>query len=331
MLTKEEIEIVEKIRNNTIINNRDNITRTNAYADFYERNPEIKWSFLASMVSRNAGWNMCDLEGEWYPRILANQFRMRLFLTYERANWLIFSDAYPQLCIYEESKRIGKGLFHLLQEFSVSSFMEKQWKEFWEINGEEKLMISLIINEQNLIQRPVIEHPVYEHKVFKTWIFLLQDWLHFSTVLFPTRDGHLYGCSVHDFKKLTSRIKLGKSLAKILFHPDLYSRIHEFSISVDHTGSRHDYEVFLGEHKKQDTPILRDVFPVIHHHRHDFKGWIEQNNKIGEWLQPVKITNEIHITDWYREKQEQLHLGILMEQEFQELLSLNKLDPSQSK
>ncbi|KAA0550221.1 DUF2515 domain-containing protein [Bacillus sp. BGMRC 2118] len=331
MLTNEEREIVEKIRKNTVKNNRDNISRTVAYAHYYERNPEIKWSFLASMVSRNAGWNMCDLAGEWYPRILSKEYRRRLFLTYERANWLIFSDAYPQLCLYEESKRNGKCLFHLLKFFSVSSFMEKEWNEFWKINEEERLMISLIINEQNLIQRPVINHPVYEHKVFKTWLFLLQDWLHFSTVLFPTRTGQLYGCSVHDFKHLSSRIKLGKRLAKVLFHPEVYSQLHEFSISVEHTGSRHDYEVFLDAEKKQDTPPLRDVFPVIHHHRHDYKGWNASEKRIVKWLKPVRIPEQMHITDWYKDKQKQMHYGILVEQELQQLLSLRKLNPAKSK
>lgn len=328
MLTNEERAIVDKIRGNTKEKNIDNITRTIAYREFYERNPEIKWSLLASLVSRNAGWNMCDLEGEWFPKVLSKQFRTRLFLTYERANWLIFSDAYPQLCIYEESKKVGKRLFHLLPQFSVSPFMRDRWMEFWNINGEEKLMLSLIINEQNLIQRPVIEHPVYQHRVFKTWIFLLQDWLHFSTVIFPTKSGKLYGCSVHDFKKLSSRIKLGKRLAKILFHPDLYPHIHEFSLETIHTGSRHDYEQYFTNKKKQDTPFLREVLPVIYHHRHDFKGWSAPIHKIEKWLQPEKLTKEINITNWYQEKQEQLHVGILMEHEVQQLFSLNKLNPS---
>lgn len=328
MLTNEERAIVDKIRENTKENNIDNITRTIAYREFYERNPEIKWSLLASLVSRNAGWNMCDLEGEWFPKVLSKQFRTKIFLTYERANWLIFSDAYPQLCIYEESKKIGKRLFHLLPQFSVSPFMRERWEEFWNINGEEKLIISLIINEQNLIQRPVIEHPIYRNKVFQTWIFLLQDWLHFSTVIFPTKGGELYGCSVHDFKKLSSRIKLGKRLAKILFHPDLYPHIHEFSLDTNHTGSRHDYEQFLANKKKQDTPFLREAFPVIHHHRRDFKGWYAPIHQIEKWLQPEKLTKETNITNWYQEKQEQLHDGILMEHEVQQLFSLNKLNPS---
>ncbi|GAA3327359.1 hypothetical protein GCM10020331_066980 [Ectobacillus funiculus] len=52
--------------------NRDNISRTHAYKEYYLRNCEIRWSFLASMVSRNAGWNMTDLEGKYYPKNTAS-------------------------------------------------------------------------------------------------------------------------------------------------------------------------------------------------------------------------------------------------------------------
>ncbi|UOK59912.1 DUF2515 domain-containing protein [Bacillus sp. OVS6] len=32
------------------------------------RNPEIRWAFLASMVSRNAGYCMTDLKGTWFQK-----------------------------------------------------------------------------------------------------------------------------------------------------------------------------------------------------------------------------------------------------------------------
>ena len=45
---------------------------------FFRKYPEIKWALLAGLVSRNAGWNMCDLEGEWLPHILTKRFRREL-------------------------------------------------------------------------------------------------------------------------------------------------------------------------------------------------------------------------------------------------------------
>jgi hypothetical protein len=312
-LTSEERGIVEYIKELTIAHNVDNITRTNAYAKYYERNPEVKWSFLASMVSRNAGWNMCDLEGKWLPKVLSRELRQRLFLTYERANWLIFSDAFPQLCLYELSKKNKKELFHLLPCFSISPFMQEVWRSFWRNNDKKKLVVSLIINEQNLIQHPVINHPVYRDRVFRTWLFLLQDWLHFSTVLFPTRSGELYGCSVHDFQKVTSRIQLGKRLEQILFNPRLYNDFHHFSETVTHTGSRYDYEQFVFNTKKRDTPYLRIAFPIIEHHRHDLSGWRAHRRQVKRWVKPVKPLKKIHITSWYTKKQAQLHAGIYAE------------------
>lgn len=133
---------------------------------FYERNPEIRWSFLASMVSRNAGWSMTDLEGRWFKLALGWQQRFSFFLTYELANWLIFRDAFPQLKVYELSLHYNKPLFHLLQAFDVSCFMEAEWKAFWERRDKERLVSSLIINEQNLIQEPVLRNHYLKKNVF---------------------------------------------------------------------------------------------------------------------------------------------------------------------
>lgn len=69
------------ITNKTSVHNRDNITRTNAYFTFYRKFPEIKWAFLASMVSRNAGWNMTDLCMTPFRYLLGKRERERLFMT----------------------------------------------------------------------------------------------------------------------------------------------------------------------------------------------------------------------------------------------------------
>lgn len=317
-ITVEDKNILENIRFLVSKYNKDNITRTVAYAQFYERNPEIKWAFLASMVSRNAGWNMCDLEGKWFPKALPNELRFRLFLTYERANWLIFSDAFPQLCIYEFSKNMKKDLSYLLSFFHVSPYMQEAWNNFSNFKDQQDLLTSLIINEQNLIQKPVINHPIYRKKVFKTWLFVLQDWFHFSCVLFPTCNGQLYGCSVHDFRSVTCRIQLGKQLAYILFHPMLYQEFIHFSNSVQHTGSRFDYEKFLK--KKKSTPELQHVFPEISHHRHDFRGWTATKRELKKWKKSDNPPKQIVLTNWYETKQKQLHAGILVESLFRYLI-----------
>ncbi|MDQ6599428.1 DUF2515 family protein [Bacillus salipaludis] len=96
--TIQEQEIIRQIITETEKKNLDNISRTNAYFRYFKKNPDIIWSFLAHMVSRNGGWNMCDLEGSIFPHLLESKIRKQLFLTYERANWLIFHDVFPSCC-----------------------------------------------------------------------------------------------------------------------------------------------------------------------------------------------------------------------------------------
>ena len=74
-----------------------------------------------------------------------------------------FLDAFPQLLLYEESKKRRAPLFHLLQYFNVSIFMEKEWLLFWERRDMNRLMTALIINEQNKIQKPVIENTYFKN------------------------------------------------------------------------------------------------------------------------------------------------------------------------
>src|SRR5690606_34135974 len=150
----DERKIIASINTKTAHYNLDNISRTMAYLQFYRQHKEIWWALLASFVSRNAGWNMTDLKSDWYRRMLNEHDRYVLFLSYERANWLIFADAYPQLLLYELSKKYKMNLFYLLKEFQVSAFMQKEWSDFLEKRKVERLTKALIINEQYVIQKP---------------------------------------------------------------------------------------------------------------------------------------------------------------------------------
>lgn len=95
----DEPRLIQVIFIATLKGNNDNISRTAQYGKYYFQHPEIKWSLLAHFVSRNAGWNMTDLKNPLYSSLFHEEFRHRLFMTFERANWLIFQDAYPQLLI----------------------------------------------------------------------------------------------------------------------------------------------------------------------------------------------------------------------------------------
>ncbi|MFC0188582.1 DUF2515 family protein [Fictibacillus aquaticus] len=309
----DEQMIIEKITKRTEKGNKDNISRTVSYERFYREHPEIQWAFLAGMVSRNAGYSMTDLKGEWMERSLGKNERSMLFFTYERANWLIFEDAFPQLLLYEYSKRHGKDLMHLLPRFFVSSFMAVEWRRFMEQGDRRRLYISQIINEQNLIQRPVISHPVYRKRVFLSLPFKLQNWLHFSTVLFPKLDGTLFGFSVHGFRQLHNRIALGKKLAALLLESEHRCGFEQFSVSVPPTGSRRDYEQFVYPDKPCESPMLRTVYPFIWHHRGEKNDWSITAKVKHSWYKPLSVES-LDMTQWYKQKQRQLKAGILLKE-----------------
>jgi hypothetical protein len=306
-LTIQEQAIIRQIQTETDKKNADNITRTKAYFDYFKKNTDLIWAFLASMVSRNGGWNMCDLEGAIFPSMLEPCTRKQLYLTYERANWLIFHDVFPQLLLYQYSTKINRPMFHLLPYFHVSSFIQQEWRRYWQTNDQVRLTTSLIINEQNVIQNPVIEHPIYKKKVFHSMIFYFQDWLHFSSVLFPTCRGEIYGASVNGFREISKRIDLGKRLAMILFDQKLFPYFYEFAEKTAHTGSRYDYEQYFKGMNRRDTPFLRTTFPIIRHHRHQYEDWSLTRRVSPDWLQfPVIHHHPIYLTEWYLKKKKQL-------------------------
>ncbi|MFD2445819.1 DUF2515 family protein [Bacillus sp. CGMCC 1.16607] len=308
-------KIVNVIKQLTLHHNKDNLSRTEAYFNYFKSYPEIKWSFLASMVSRNSGYNMCDLEGEYFSNLLDPSFRKLLYLTYERANWLIFQDIFPQLMIYKYSTKFKRPLFHLMEYFQVSDFIQNEWEHYWDKRDENRLLTALIINEQNVIHKPVIKHPIYKNSVFHSFIFQMEDWFHFSCVLFPTCEGKVYGASVNGFRKVDKRIDLGKRLANILFQPQLFPDFFVFAEKQTHTGSRYDYERYFSKKNYRKTPYLRTAFPIISHHLHNKVDWSLKKKVPHSWLfGDIIHKHPIQLNDWYEKKQSQIQLLVALNQ-----------------
>ncbi|MFD1707163.1 DUF2515 family protein [Siminovitchia sediminis] len=300
--------IIKHIRQRVFKHNKDNISRTKFYQRFFISHPEIAWSFLASMVSRNTGWNMTDLHGDIVAALLNERTKKQLFLSLERANWIIFKDACPQLLIYHFSKLLQQPLFHLLDDFAVSSFMKREWNEFWDTGDRRRLLYALIVNEQHMIQEPVLSHPFYKRKIFHSAFFTIQERLRFNCVIFPSVHGELYGESVRDFNKTWKRIDLGKRLAGILFHEDLYPHFLSFALKTEPTGSRWDYEQYSSRNTYCKSPMLRAVFPVIEHHARKAGDWSLVKSIKPDWLDEPCINRPVTLTDWFYKKQEQLEL-----------------------
>jgi hypothetical protein len=244
-LTKEEKALIQQIKKQTIEWNKNNVTRTKAYLEFYVRHPEIHWSFLGHMVSRNGGWNMTDLKGEILSKLLSNKEKRTFFGFLERGNWLIFQDAYPQFLLYEESLKRNKSFFHLLSFLNVSVFMESCWNYFWNHHAKSLLTIALIINEQNYLEKRVIQNPLYKNEVLNSLEFKLQDVLSFNHILFPYMKNNvlrLAGQTLHHFDSIHERIMLGKRLYAILFKDnEIMKSTEKWAKSVPHTGSRKDF------------------------------------------------------------------------------------------
>ena len=258
-LPKENQQLLQRLRFKTAQLNVNNITRTKAYLDFYIVHPEIHWAFLGHMVSRNGGWNMTDLKGEFLTRLMNEKSKQDFFSFLERGNWLIFQDAYPQFLLYEESLRQSRNLFYLLPYLNVSHFMEVIWNQFWAEKDAHLLAIALIINEQSYLESRIVQNSLYQKRVFQTFEFVLQDFLSFNQILFPftghgytTKKASLTGLTLHHFGSLHERIMLGKDLYRLLFHEEeLLEKVFSWATTHPHTGSRKDYwpDVFNDVHE----------------------------------------------------------------------------------
>jgi hypothetical protein len=256
--TKEEVDLIDDIKRKTKELNLNNVTRTRAYLDFYRIHPEINWAFLGHMVSRNGGWNMTDLKGDFISRLIDKQAKQEFFSFLERGNWLIFQDAFPQLLLYEESLKRKYSLFHLLPLLGISIFMETIWNDFWNRGDKYTLTIALIINEQSYLEKNVMNSVYFKQKVFDTFEFKLQELLSFNQILFPNKRNDktfLLGQTVNQFDSLHERIMLGKRLYTLLFsNKQILNETEKWALTNSHTGSRKDYWPHLFNNVKEYAP-----------------------------------------------------------------------------
>lgn len=277
-LSPEDQDIVKSIRASVLDANRSNITRTEAYYDCYREFPELHWSFLAHMVSRNAGWNMTDLKGGLLSDVVTDQLREDMYQMLERSNALIFLDAYPQLLLYIHSRRLGRSLFHLLPEFRVSAFMRPFWERFWIERDSALLAVGLIINEQNYIEGRVIQNSYFQKNILRSAVFTLHSRFQMNQIIFPMLVRHpdpavdgvvqnvavspyeeaeespekseagpnscrgMVGLILEHFSNLEERIAFGKALYAMLFgYKDVLTGVQAFAAETAHRGSRQEY------------------------------------------------------------------------------------------
>ncbi|WP_225445721.1 DUF2515 family protein [Paenibacillus arenosi] len=313
-LSRDERELIQYIKRSVRNANRSNITRTAAYLRIYTSHPELHWALLAHMVSRNGGYNMTDLKGEWLPAFMNSEYRHWSYRMLERCNALIFHDAYCQLLLYASSRKSGKSLFHLLPFFGVSAFMTPVWDTFWIQPNSPLLTISLIINEQNVIEGRVIQNPTFQQHIIQRKDFLAHGLLQMNQIIFPTQTPHatsparLVGLTLERFDNLEERIAFGKQLYTILFDiPDVLEGVQKFARAVPHTGSRADYwphrftldKLALRRDRSITTaysPRLVDVWQDEQHAPIEVGDWLHDEGAVHNLFLPT-IPHGIDMND----------------------------------
>ncbi|WP_458415373.1 DUF2515 family protein [Schinkia sp. CFF1] len=247
-LSEYDKQCIHLIREQTRRLNQNNVTRTQAYFDFYIQYPEIHWALLGHMISRNVGWNMTDLKGDLLTKLLPERDQEAFYSFLERGSWLIFQDVYPQFSVYDLSVRGGKEMFHLLPFLYTSTFMETMWRYFWRSGDSYSIAIAMVINEQSYLEKRLIQDHHFKRTVTDTVGFKMYDFLRLNNILFPYYAGEemkktsLVGATARHFTSLHERILFGKNLYSLLFQREgILEGILKWAYKCPHTGSRKDY------------------------------------------------------------------------------------------
>lgn len=316
--------LIQRIHETVTEANKSNITRTQAYLEFFENYPEVHWSLLAHMVSRNAGWNMSDLQSGLMSDLTDTRFKNHLYRFLERCNALIFQDAYPQLLLYKFSKQKERSYFHLLPHFHVSSFMSPFWERFWIDRSSSLLTIALIINEQNYIEGRVVRHPYFRNTVLNNPSFRLHELVRLNQIIFPLGDIRcrhdffkesilplrpLVGLTLNHFDDPSIRIKAGKSLYAMLFgYEDIYRGVLKYVHCSPHLGSRSEYWPALFTTRKDKAMYsLQESKELLH------AEWLTNGHQLySPLLEDVWHDTEyepIPRFDWFQEPTMLRHLS----------------------
>lgn len=244
--------------------NRDNVSRTASYLELYAYTranpPELPWVLMAHLVSRNAGYLMTDLARRIATdtdRTLADAMRS-LFILLERGNFLIFWDAWHHVCS------------HILGDELTSPrtpvFMREAWRrhdERDEIDAERVLVLDLVHNEQNLIERRAVHHPELRPGL------LLLDLIEASgrerPLVFPAPD--VPEIRVGAFAKLDRRIEAGRRIFdEVVADRARRDSMFAWAMAHPHTGSRGIYGGHDGPGVRECWPIdtVRRLWPQVH-------------------------------------------------------------------
>jgi hypothetical protein len=236
--------------------NVDNVARTESYLELYaltrERPPELPWLLMAHLVSRNAGYLMCDLALaiDRADGVFRRDALEEMFLFLERANYLIFLDAWDHV------------VRHLLGDSQAgggaSRFMRDAWARYEAALArglvpalERDLVFDLVQNEQTLIEHNVVHEPEFARA--RAVVHFIEASGKERPMALPLTDARI---KVGGFLRLEQRIDTGRRIFdEVLRDPGRRAAIYDWARVRPHTGSR---AVAGG----RETPHLRDLWPV---------------------------------------------------------------------
>lgn len=255
---------IERFAQELEARNVDNVARTESYLELYdwthERGTDLPWLLMAHLVSRNAGYLMTDLalaiEKTRDAQLRASM--TTLFVLLERANHLIFFDAWHHVCAHLA------GETHALTSPRTPTFMCEAWRRYEssrERDGitpalERSLVLDLVHNEQHLIENRVVHR-----RALRDGLDLLRIVELFGAdrpLVLPWPDGHgdAPKIRVRRFADIARRIATGQRIFDLaLADRARRQRMFDWAREHPHTGSR---EVYGG----RAGPTLREVWPL---------------------------------------------------------------------
>lgn len=243
--------------------NVDNVARTDSYLELYAwtraDGRDLPWVLMAHLVSRNAGYLMTDLartlDGRQVEPSLADAMRT-LFLLLERANYLIFLDAWHHVLHH-----LG-GRTDALAPPRTPAFMVDAWRRY-EADApappaalpaalERRIVLELVHNEQHLIEHRAVHHP---HLAAGLRLLALVEAsgrekpLHFALDDAPA-------ITVAGFAQVARRIDAGRRIFDdVIADRGRRDALYAWARATPHTGSR---DVYGGK----PGPTLRQAWPV---------------------------------------------------------------------
>ncbi|HTJ45889.1 MAG TPA: DUF2515 family protein [Kofleriaceae bacterium] len=226
------------------VRNEDNVSRTAAYLELYThlraQDLDLPWVLMAHLVSRNAGYLMSDLARQVERMPLMKSAIENLFALLERANWLIFHDAWWHLGCH----LLGRPL----ERPRVPEFMIEAWARR---SSERELVLDLVHNEQHLIEHRAVHHPDLAEGA--RLLAMIEQSGREKPLVFPIPDAP--SISVGGFADLSKRIDTGRRIYdQVLADRDRRDALWAWARAHPHTGSR---EVYGGK----PGPTIRAAWP----------------------------------------------------------------------